>query len=271
MAKRKDNSDLALQAGQLINLSYQFRDIQAIVIDPNGIGTGQPTIGLGFRMIDKYIGIPTNTLSDWVIEKESLTYLRLPSGNTFRVIEIAGADDNSYRVVEAHDWVGIASDLIKHPGKVRKTTINEVVDFLAWFAADGFYAQAYTAIKRIYTSRDSYALQKWKEARELGKLKRKDYSSYIHGQDRNHGKWTNIVYQGLFGLNADKIKQIWATQAGKPDIARNHIPESIGLQAVAYCEKLVVMLALDDLWEAHKEAIRLTRKKFGFDQQDSVA
>ncbi len=270
MAKRKEKRD-SVEAGQIIWVPYLSRNIQAIVIDPNGLGTGQPQIGFWFRAIDKYIGIPTNTLSDWAIEKEGFDVLKLPSGRTFRVIEIVGNDGNSYKVVEASDWVALAADLIKHPGKTRKNTINEVVDFLAWFAVDGFYAQAYVVIKHTYTDKDSRALQKWKQERELGKPPRKDYSSYIQSQNGNHGKWTNIVYQGLFGVNAAKMKQIWATQAGSPKIARNHIPQAIGIQAIAYCERLVVMLSLDDLREAHAEAIRLTIKKFGFERQDLAA
>lgn len=271
MATRNHKGDSAASSGKIIWVTYQSREIRAIVINPNGLGIGQPTIGLGFRMIDEYIGIRHNTLSNWLVEKEGNYSLKLPSGKGFSVVEINGDDGNSYMVVEASDWVGIAADLIKHPGKISKTTISEVVDFLAWFAVDGFYAQSYTAIKRVYTDKDSRTLQKWKEARELGKPKRKDYSSYIHSQDRNHGKWTNVVYQGLFGVNAATMRQIWETQAGTPKIARNHIPESVGLQAVGHCERLVVLLGLDSLREAHAEAIRLTRKKFGFDQQDLVA
>jgi hypothetical protein len=271
MAERNNKHNSAVKAGKCIRVAYKSREIRAIVIDPNGLGKGQPSIGLGFCMIEEHIGIRQNTLSSWAVEKEGSYILKLPSGKALQVNEMKGDDGNSYMVIEASDWVGIAKDLIKHPGKTKKNTINEVVDFLAWFAVDEFYAQAYTAIKRVYTHRDSRALEKWKEDRELGKPKRKDYSSYIHSQDRKHGKWTNIVYQGLFGVNASTMRQIWATQAGTPKIARNHIPESMGLQAVAHCEKLVVLLGLDNLREAHAEAIRLTRKKFGFDQQDSAA
>jgi pantothenate kinase-related protein Tda10 len=38
--------------------------------------------------------------------------------------------------------------------------------------------------------------------------------------------------------------------------------EAIGLEAVAYCEKMVSQLDLDDLYEAHEEAIRLSKNKF---------
>ncbi|MDF0555052.1 hypothetical protein [Kamptonema sp. UHCC 0994] len=119
------------------------------------------------------------------------------------------------------------------------------------------------------SARDSHALPE--QDRELGKRPRKDYCGYIQSKGGNYGKWTNIVYMGLFGLNAAQMKQLWATQAGNPKIARNHIAEASGIQAIAYCERLVVMLDLDDPQEGHVEAIRLTIRKFGFERQDLVA
>ncbi len=32
-----------------------------IVIDPNGLGTDQPSVGFGFRMVERYAGIPNTT------------------------------------------------------------------------------------------------------------------------------------------------------------------------------------------------------------------
>src|SRR5919202_4139360 len=168
MAQRNNKHSSAVKAGKSIWVAYKSREIRAIVIDLNGLGIGQPTIGLGFCMIEEHIGIRQDTLSNWVVEKEGSYSLKLPSGKAFRGVKMKSDDSNSYMIIEASDWVGIAKDLIKHPGKTKKNTINEVVDFLAWFAVDEFYAQAYTAIKRVYTHRDSRALEKWKEARELG-------------------------------------------------------------------------------------------------------
>ena len=45
-------------------------------------------------------------------------------------------------------------------------------------------------------------------------------------------------------------------------MARNYIPEFVGLEMVAYCEKLVSVLELEDLEQAHDEAIRLTQMKY---------
>ena len=73
----------------------------------------------------------------------------------------------------------------------------------------------------------------------------------------------NYVYRGLFDMDAREMKEFWETPvSGSGKIARNYIPQAIGIEAVGYCEKMVSQLELDDLYEAHNEAIRLTRKKF---------
>lgn len=64
-------------------------------------------------------------------------------------------------------------------------------------------------------------------------------------------------------MNATEMKEFWQAHAkGSGRIARNYIPESVGLEAVAYCEKMVALFDLDDVQEAHDEAIRLTKIKF---------
>lgn len=54
-----------------------------------------------------------------------------------------------------------------------------------------------------------------------------------------------------------------------PDIhiARSYVPESVGLEAIAYGKKMVGLLDLDDIEQAHDEAIRLTQIKFAFEQR----
>ncbi|MEY3298634.1 MAG: hypothetical protein RLZZ597_1894 [Cyanobacteriota bacterium] len=79
------------RAGQIIPLRYKSREIQVIIIDPNGLGPDKPSIGLGLRGMDRHIGIPRQTLSD-------------------RVSEIDAEDGNRYLLVEASDWVALAQD-----------------------------------------------------------------------------------------------------------------------------------------------------------------
>ena len=256
----------SLKAGQIIRLNYKGRDFESIIIDPDGLGKNQPTIGLGFRMMERYIGIPQATLSHWAVAddlNQGQKLLKVPSGKTFRVIQTAGEDGNAYQVLEITNWVDMAVDVSKYPGKLRPATRNQVIDFLGWFAAEGLYAQAYTAIKRVYSYDDSQALRRWREERELGKPRRKTYAEYIQEKSPNQqGYWTNIVYQGLFNMKAAEMKEIWKLVAGEKTIARNYIPEAVGLKIVTYCEKWVVEMDLENLGECHQEAIRLARRKF---------
>ncbi|WOD37344.1 hypothetical protein [Nodosilinea sp. E11] len=45
-------------------------------------------------------------------------------------------------------------------------------------------------------------------------------------------------------------------------IARNYVPELVGLEAIAYCEKMVGLLDLDDIQQDHDIAIQATQAKF---------
>ncbi|MEO0770041.1 MAG: hypothetical protein AAFY72_11525 [Cyanobacteria bacterium J06649_4] len=264
-----------LEAGQIIPIKFRDREFRAIVIDPDGLGYNRPTIGLGYRSMSRHTDVPLTTLVKRVVEltgeeegsEESGRVLKLPSGSQFKVIQILGKDNNTYQVIEATDWVELARDWAKKPGKLGTKAKNGLIDFLAWFAAEGLYAEAYTFLKETYTREDSERIQQWLVARQAGKPARKDWAYAISEQGGNspykYGKWTNYVYRGLFGMDASEIKKIWeAPVSGSRHIARNYIPETVGLEMVEYCEKLVSVFELDDLEEAHDEAIRMTQKKF---------
>ena len=57
--------------------------------------------------------------------------------------------------------------------------------------------------------------------------------------------------------------------AGNRQVARNYIPEVLGLDAVRYCEDMTVRMFIDDLKEAHDAAIDLTRRKYQLDEFDN--
>lgn len=264
-----------LEAGQIIPIKFRDREFRAIIIDPDGLGYNRPTIGLGYRSMSRHTDVPLTTLVKRVIEltdeeegsETSGKFLKLPSGKLFKVTEILGNDNNTYQVIEATDWVELARDWAKKPGKLGAKAKNGLIDFLAWFAAEGLYAEAYTFLKETYTREDSERIQQWLVARQAGKPARKDWAYAISEQGGSspykYGKWTNYVYRGLFGMDAAEIKKIWeAPVSGSRHIARNYIPETVGLEMVEYCEKLVSVFELDDLEDAHDEAIRMTQKKF---------
>jgi hypothetical protein len=256
----------SLQRGSLTMLTYEGREFEAIVIDPNGLGEDQPSVGFGFRMAERNVGIPASTLSTWVFEKDGEAYLKLPSGKTLRVFEnILGSDGNEYSVIEASDWFSAAVDILVNPGKTGKGLRTKLGDFIAWFAIKGFYAEAYVALKGVYTAKDSRATTQWLEARQLGKFARKLYTDLLQGQGcegSDYAHWTDYVYQGLFGMRAKEMKDVWDRVEGDSSIARNYIPKAEGLDAVRYCEDMVVRMFVDTLDEAHEMAVNLTKRKF---------
>lgn len=261
----------ALKSGSRITLSYEGRDFDVIVIDPNGLGKGQPSVGFGYRMAERYVGIPNDTLSRWVLESDQEKSIKLPSGKLFRVLEIVGEDNNTYSVVEASDWFSIAVDVLINPGKTAKGLRSKLGDFIQWFAVKGFYAEAYVALKGVYTAKDSRATTEWLEARQLGIPVRKAYTDLLQSegcQAFDYANWTNHIYQGLFEMPAKEMKETWEHMDGSKQVARNYIPEAIGLDAVRYCEDMTVRMFVDDLQEAHDAAIQLTKRKYLVDWQN---
>jgi hypothetical protein len=258
-------SDSVLKPGDRITLVYEGREFDVIVVDPNGLGEGQPSVGFGFRMAEKYMGIPQSTLTDWATGSDDITGLKLPSGKGLRVTDINGSDGNSYRVIEASDWFSAAVDLLVNPGRTGKGLRTKLGDFISWFAVKGFYAETYVAFKGVYTAKDSRATTQWLEARQLGKYARKQYTDLLQSEgceNFEYAKWTDYVYEGLFGMKAKEMKEIWDLVEGASKIARNYIPKAEGLDAVAHCEDMTVRMFVDDLKEAHDSAIRLTLRKY---------
>lgn len=267
-----------IKAGQLITLPYEGREFSAIVIDPNGLGFGQPSVGFWYRVMERHAGIPESTIRSWVREDEGIRTLKLPSGKTFEVRELLGSDGNDYRVLEVAEWFELAVELLVDPGQTgkRKGSAEDKAqatkalraklgDFILWFAVKGFYAEAYVALKGVYTAKDSRATTIWLESRKLGIPIRNLYTDLLQAQGCSgfdYANWTNCVYQGLFGMPAKEMKEVWELMDGNYRIARNYIPKAEGLDAVRYCEDMVVRVFVEDLAEAHDIAINLTKRKY---------
>lgn len=268
-----------VKKGQLVTLNFEGRDFEAIVIDPNGLGKNQPSIGFGFRMMERHGGLPEQTASNWstkesgfeVDPNNDVEFLKLPSAKLFRLTQITGSDKKPYSVLEVSEWVVLAADVIKHPGKVRKATTNKLVDFLSWFAVKGFYADAYATLKGAYTEADSRAVSAWMRSRLEGISRRNRYTAFLQEQGceewYEYANWTNYVYRGLFGMDKKAMTEVWEVVEGSKAIGRNYIPEPVGLDAVAYCENQVIELFYGDLRQAHDDAISFAKRRFDLDFQ----
>lgn len=106
-----------------------------------------------------------------------------------------------------------------------------------------------------------YLVGTWEEERELQKVPRKSFDDLVYEytgsrDSYQYGKYTNKIYQGLFGCNAETLKNL-PVVAGVKSIGRNHIQETHELTAVGQAEALVV-----DLFESAKAmgySLSLTR------------
>lgn len=149
--------------GKLIEIDFENRQVEAIVIDPNGLGEGKPTVGLGLRMTERHMGIDHSVLSRWTSHSGAdkiCTTLKAPSGKAFPLVRIIDETNNEQLVIEASNWMDLAVDVLKKPGKLRKETQDKLIDFLAWFAAKGFYSGCYTKLLGVYTSSDDQSVSK---------------------------------------------------------------------------------------------------------------
>ena len=192
--------------------------------------------------------------------------LKLPSGNTFRVIQLLGLDNNEYLVLEVSDWVAVSADVLKKPGKVKKSTRDKIIDFLSWFAIKGFYADAYALLKGSYTEADSRSVSVWMKSRLEGISKRNKYTRFLQEkgceEPCEYGRWTDYIYLGLFGMRKRDMVKKWDLVEGNKNIGRNYIPKAEGLEAVAYCEKQVIELFYSNLRQAHDDAIKYAKNRF---------
>lgn len=258
-------NNFKVSAGQLVTITFEGREFDVIVINPNGLGQGQPTVGFGFRMMERYAGVPNTTLSGWVRESDGVKSLQLPSGMALRVLDILASDGNTYSVVEASEWFSVAVDLLINPGRTSKSLKTKLGEFVRWFAVKGFYADSYAALKGAYTAKDSRSLSEWMHARNNGKQKRNAYTDFLQSQGcegREYAFWTDYIYTALFSKQAWQMRRDWDVVGGTKAIARNHIAESKALEMVAYCESMVENLHVDSIRQAHDDAISYTLRKF---------
>jgi hypothetical protein len=255
-----------IQAGQIVELEHEDRKFSVIVIDPNGLGSNQPSIGFGYNMMEQHGGLPQSTSTDWTVTgDDGVTVLKVPSASAYRVTGVTGLDGNSYSVIEVSQWVAIAAEAIKK-SKVKKATKDKLVDFLSWFAVKGFYADTYALLKGSYTEADSRSVSAWMKVRLMGISRRNRYTRFLQEKGClewfDYARWTNYVYKGLFNKDKKQMTEEWDLVEGSKTIGRNYIPETEGLEAVAYCENQVIELFHENLQQAHNDAISFAKRKF---------
>lgn len=274
---------MELVPGQLIELSYQGRAIEAIIINPHAFGKNSPSIGLGYRMQERCAGISHATISNWVkfTEEEDsvddgneIQYLRLPkSKKQYPIYNLVGETKRNYKVnykvIEVKDFIDFCLDILAYE-RVGYSTKEKLKEFLAWFTFEGFYAQAYTVIKGAYYKSDSEELQKWLLSRLANKAERKPYARFIVDLRENPAFWTNYTYIHLFGKIAQEMREHWKTVDGLAHIARNHIPQAVGLEAVGYVERMVCLLYTGNLQESHDLAIKTALLRFELPKPEGI-
>ena len=268
------DNNFNVKKGQIVPLNYEGREFEVIVIDPDGLGKNQPSIGFGFRMMERHAGLPEQTISNWVTEEsgfevdpnKAVKFLKVPSDNVYRLTQMYGLDKKPYSVLEVSDWVALVVDVLDKPGKVRKATQRNLIKFLAWFAVKGLYADAYALLKGKYTEADSRTLSAWMISRLNGIAHRNNYTNFLQQKGCEEGyeyaNWTNYIYLGLFGMTKNDMLHNWELVEGNKNTGRNYIPEIEGIEAVAYCERQVIDLFHSDLKQAHDDAIGYAKKRF---------
>ena len=55
-----------LEAGQLVPIEFRGRQFDAIIIDPDGLGAGKPTVGIGYRGMSRHTDVPAQTFVDTI-------------------------------------------------------------------------------------------------------------------------------------------------------------------------------------------------------------
>ena len=67
-----------IQKGQIVTVKYEDRDFELVVIDPDGFGVGQPTVGFGFKMMEIYSRYyRSQTFSRWVnADPDNFEYIK---------------------------------------------------------------------------------------------------------------------------------------------------------------------------------------------------
>ena len=79
-----------LETGQLVPINFKGRTFNAVVIDPNGLGDGRPTVGIGYRGMSRHTDVPAQTFVDRVSEIEGGKHPQAPLWKDFQGVRDSG-------------------------------------------------------------------------------------------------------------------------------------------------------------------------------------
>lgn len=281
-----------LKSGQRIDFKYQGRLLEVVVINPHAFGYNRPSIGLNYRMQERCAGLQHSTVSHWVkntrfsnseefSNSDIVEYLELPKSKKKYIVYHLPFDDKDqksnmknlingyYKVIEASDFIELCFDVLAFE-KISTENKFKIKDFLQWFTIEGFYAQIYVLIKGSFSKTDSEELCKWLWTRFQNKPERKSYTRFLVELRENPALWTDFTYLHLFGKIASEMRKCWKTISGLSTIARNHIPEAMGLEAVGFVERIVCDIYTGDLFESHNQAIKIAQNKFNLTPPENI-
>jgi hypothetical protein len=250
-AQASESEASQIQPGQVVTVDFQDVTFDVIVIDPNGLGLGHPTVGFTYYGLEKTLGLSKSFLSKWINNQSK-------RGLSFSSFQVTGVNGCRYSVIEASDVFQLIIELLENPKWPAAVEAN-LFNFLKLSSVKGLYAAAYSSSKGSYTAKDSRVTTKWLEShtsewlksRHLSKVERKLYTDLLKsqgGQRHDYAYWTNYIYSGLFGFNAS--------------IVRERLSNPEDSDKIRFCESMVVRLFTDDLEDAHDQAISVTRREF---------
>jgi len=172
---------IKLVAGQKIPVVLDRLRIEAIVIDPNGLGQNQPSLGLEFRTLMKYYLLPFHIHFNWTkgVDKE---WIELLSGNVAKVLKINELDGNETLAVEACEWI-LLSDEYKEELKNGGIATEESqqrdgrIDIVFRFYKDAYGRSG------GYTDDDLYSVSDWIFSRAISLSQNLQWKKLLVGEE----------------------------------------------------------------------------------------
>jgi len=141
--------------------------------------------------------------------------------------------------------VGIPTDTLIDVQPARKGTwahSRVAIHFAMWCSPE--FAVWATGVIQDYLS-TKHKKELWSAVRLDGKGQRKMLTDtlyrYFPKDAQVFGRITNKMYLRLFGMDARTMRETWDLVAGNNKIARNYIPEAIGLEMIGYYEQEVAV------------------------------